>query len=37
VYGCGGLDVMTEESIAEVYGLSVRMAKIDGLPLIVPV
>ena len=37
VHGCGGLEVITEENIEEVYGLPVRMEKINDLPVVVPV
>jgi iron complex transport system ATP-binding protein len=36
VHACGGPEVVTPESIAEVYGVPVALAEVDGVRVIVP-
>ncbi|MGQ9498288.1 MAG: ABC transporter ATP-binding protein [Desulfotomaculales bacterium] len=36
VFACGGMEVMTPENIASVYGVPVRMEKLRGVPVVVP-
>ncbi|MBN2247408.1 MAG: ABC transporter ATP-binding protein [Coriobacteriia bacterium] len=36
VHACGGPEVLTPESIAEVYGVPVALAEVDGVPVVVP-
>ncbi|WP_258359595.1 ABC transporter ATP-binding protein [Moorella sulfitireducens] len=36
IFACGGLEIMTPENIAGVYGVPVTMATVQSIPVIVP-
>ncbi|MDI6881016.1 MAG: ABC transporter ATP-binding protein [Desulfitobacteriaceae bacterium] len=36
VFAVGGMEVMTEENIAKVYGVKVRMGQMEKRPVVMP-
>ncbi|MBE3571866.1 MAG: ABC transporter ATP-binding protein [Moorella humiferrea] len=36
VFACGGMEIMTPENIAGVYGIPVTIAKVQNIPVVVP-